>query len=400
MTLPHIEIILMLLPSGVVKIAPYNDKRGKTMSKLDDARVRINEIDREMAQLFSERMKAVEDVAAYKKERGLPIFDEKREQAVIEKNAAFVEDPAIRAHYIRFLQEEMAVSKRYQETLLNGEKVAYSGIPGAFANIAAKKIFPGGRITSFPDFKTAYAAVESGDCDCCVLPIENSFAGEVSGVMDLMFSGSLFLNGVYTLKISQHLLGVKGATLSDIKKVISHPQALAQCAEYLEKHSIKTMDATNTALAARSVRDDGDKTIGAIASEETAKLYGLKILDRDINTSAQNSTRFAVLSRVRHTAPLNDGAKFILMFSVRNEAGALAKAINVIGSYGYNMKALLSRPMKELPWQYYFYIEGEGDLLTENGERMLSELKAHCDRLKTVGRYSDEITLKDGEENE
>lgn len=370
------------------------------MSKLDDARIKINQIDKEMASLFAARMKAVEDVAAYKKEHGLPIFDEKREQAVIEKNASLVEDPVIRAHYIRFLEEEMAVSKRYQETLIKGVKIAYSGIPGAFANIAAKRVFPEGRIVSFSDFKTTYAAVESGECDCCVLPIENSYAGEVSQVMDLMFSGSLFVSGVYTLKIAQHLLGVKGASLSDIRKVISHPQALSQCAKYLEKHGFKTMDATNTALAARSVRDDGDKTIAAIASSETAKLYGLKILDRDINTSAQNSTRFAVFSRAEHTAPLSDDARFILMFSVRNEAGALAKAINVIGEYGYNMKALRSRPMRELPWQYYFYIEGEGNLHSSSGRKMMEELKTHCDSLKAVGRYAGEIILKDGDEDE
>ena len=370
------------------------------MSKLEDARVKINEIDREMAKLFAARMKAVEDVAAYKKEHGLPIFDEKREQALIEKNAAFVEDPAVRAHYVRFLKEEMAVSKQYQETLIKGAKVAYSGIKGAFANIAAKRVFAQCRIVAYPDFRSTYAAVESGDCDCCVLPIENSYAGEVSQVMDLIFSGSLYVTGVYTLKIAQHLLGVKEASLSDIRKVISHPQALSQCAKYLEKHGFKTMDATNTALAARSVRDDGDKTIAAIASSETARLYGLKILDRDINTSAQNSTRFVVLSRAEHTAPLGDDARFMLMFSVKNEAGALAKAINVIGGYGYNMKALRSRPMKELPWQYYFYIEGEGDLHSDSGRKMLEELKTHCDSLKEVGRYAGEIILKDGDEDE
>ena len=369
------------------------------MSKLDEARQSINEIDREMARLFSDRMKAVEDVAAYKKERGLPIFDQKREQALIEKNAAYIEDPAIRSHYIRFLKEEMTVSKSYQESLIKGEKVAYSGIRGAFANIAAKEIFPYGRLVAFPDFSSAYEAVEKGECDCCVLPIENSYAGEVAQVMDLIFSGTLYISGVYTLRIAQHLLGVKDAQLSDIKKVISHPQALSQCADYLKKHGFKTMDATNTALAARSVRDDGDKTIAAIASSETARLYGLKILDSHINKSAENSTRFAVLSRSENTALIGADARFMMMFSVRNEAGALAQAINVIGSYGYNMKALRSRPMKKLSWQYYFYIEAEGDYRNENGRKMLEELTAHCDSLKTVGRYQGEILLKGGDED-
>ncbi len=367
------------------------------MSKLDEARVKINEIDREMARLFSLRMKAVETVAEYKKERGLPILDKDREQALIGKNSSLIDDPAIRSHYIRFLEEELAVSRRYQESLIKGIKVAYAGIRGAFANIAAKKIFPDGRLISFPDFEKAYDAVLKGDCDCCVLPIENSYAGEVTGVMDMMFSGSLHVSGVYTLKVAQHLLGVKGALLSDIKKVISHPQALAQCLDFIRKNGFKTMEATNTALAARSVRDDGDKTIAAIASLETARLYGLDVVASDINKSAQNSTRFAVFTRVDNPSVAGSDAHFMLMFSVKNEAGALAKAINVISGYGFNMKALRSRPMKELPWQYYFYVEAEGDDTGENGRRMLEELSSHCDRLKVVGRYRREILLKDGD---
>lgn len=370
------------------------------MSKLDEARQTINEIDKEMAKLFQKRMKAVENIAVYKKERGLPIFDEKREQALIEKNSAYITDSAIRTYYVPFLKDELKVSKQYQESLIKGVRVAYSGIRGAFANIAARQILPYSRLVSFPDFKSAYEAVESGDCDCCVLPIENSYAGEVSQVMDLMFSGSLFVNGVYTLRIAQHLLGVKGAQLSDIKKVISHPQALAQCADYIRKQGFKTMDATNTALAARSVRDDGDKTIAAIASSETARLYGLSVIDHDINKSAANSTRFAVLSRAQNTGYESADARFMLMFTVKNEAGALAQAINVIGDHGFNMKALRSRPMKELSWEYYFYVEAEGNDDSEEGRKMLSKLSDHCDKLKVVGRYFGERMLEEDDEDE
>ena len=270
------------------------------MDKLQEARTQINEIDSEMAALFERRMQAARVIAEYKKERGLQIYDAKREHAVIEKNAAYINDPDIRSYYVRFLQDEMAVSKRYQEHIISGVKVAYSGIEGAYANIAAKQIFPYGKLISYRDFKAAYEAVERGECDCCVLPIENSYAGEVGQVMDLMFQGSLYVNGLYTLRITHHLLGVPGASGKDIKTVVSHPQALAQCAEYIRKHGYQTIEYANTAKAAKAVKDGCDKSVAAIASAETARLYGLEELDHDINESALNSTRFAVFSRVEN----------------------------------------------------------------------------------------------------
>lgn len=367
------------------------------MDKLSEARAAINEIDREMAGLFERRMQAAKVIAAYKKERGLPICDPAREQAVIERNAALVRDDDVRSYYVRFLNDTMAVSKQYQEHLISGSRIAYSGIEGAFADIAAGKIFPYGRTISYPDFRAAYEAVEKGECDCCVLPLENSYAGEVGQVMDLMFAGSLYVNGIYTLRISQHLLGVEGASIGSIKTVVSHPQALAQCAEYIGRHGFTTVEYANTAMAARAVRDGGDTSVAAIASAQTARLYGLTVLDHDVNESAVNSTRFAVFSRAENQKLTTDDGKFMLMFTVKNEAGALVQALNVLASYGYNMRALRSRPMKNLAWQYYFYIEAEGDETGQNGLDMLRHIALHCDKLKVVGHYSEEIILKDGE---
>ena len=367
------------------------------MDKLQEARTQINEIDSEMAALFERRMQTARVIAEYKKERGLQIYDAKREQAVIEKNAAYIKDPDIRSYYVRFLQDEMAVSKRYQEHIISGVKVAYSGIEGAYANIAAKQIFPYGKLISYRDFKAAYEAVERGECDCCVLPIENSYAGEVGQVMDLMFQGSLYVNGLYTLRITHHLLGVPGASGKDIKTVVSHPQALAQCAGYIRRKGLEKQEYSNTAAAAKAVKDMNDPSVAAIASAETARLYGLEILDHDINESAVNTTRFAVFSRAENRRLSTTDGNFILMFTVRNEVGALAQALNVLGSYGFNMRALKSRPMKDLAWQYYFYIEAEGDETGRNGSDMLRHIALHCDRLKVVGHYSEEILLEDGE---
>ena len=367
------------------------------MDKLSDARTAINEIDREMAGLFERRMMAAKEIAEYKKEHGLPIYDAAREQAVIERNSAYIKDYDVRSYYVRFLNDTMAVSKQYQEHIISGAKIAYSGIEGAFANIAAQKIFPYGRAISYPDFRAAYEAVESGECDCCVLPIENSYAGEVGAVMDLMFSGSLYVNGIYTLRIAHHLLGVEGASIKGVRTVVSHPQALAQCADYIRKKGYKTVEYANTAMAAKAVKDGGDTSVAAIASAETARIYGLEILDHDINESAVNSTRFAVFSRAENRKLSTDDGKFMLMFTVKNEAGALVQALNVLASYGYNMRALRSRPMKDLAWQYYFYIEAEGDETGQNGSDMLRHISLHCDKLKVVGHYSEEIILKDGE---
>ena len=367
------------------------------MDQLGEARVRINEIDEQMARLFEDRMQAAKAVASYKKEHGLPIYDAAREQTLIERNKAFIRDGEISAYYTRFLGGVMALSKQYQERLISGAKIAYCGIEGAFANIAATKIFPYGGVVSYPDFRSAYEAVENGDCDCCVLPIENSYAGEVGQVMDLMFSGSLYVNGIYTLRIAQHLLGVQGASLKQVKTVVSHPQALAQCAGYIRKRSYKTEEFSNTAAAAKSVKERNDPSAAAIASVETARLYGLEILDHDVNESAMNSTRFAVFSRAENRKLSTPDGNFILMFTVKNEVGALAQALNVLGSYGFNMRALKSRPMKDLAWQYYFYIEAEGDETGRNGADMLRHIALHCDKLKVVGHYSEEILLEDGE---
>ena len=358
-------------------------------NSLDKARKEINEIDSEMAKLFVRRMRAAEAVAEYKKERGLAIFDPVREEEVIRKNSAKVEDELLRAYYVNFLQNNMAVSRAYQSRLMEGMKVAYSGTEGAFAHIATEKLYPSARKIAFGDFTSAYRAVERGECDICVLPVENSSNGEVGQVTDLMFSGSLYVNGMFELAVSQDLLGVRGAKMSDIKEVISHAQALGQCAKYIRDHGFTEKEYTNTALAAKYVADLGDKSVAAIASAEAADIFGLSVLDHDINESKNNTTRFAVFSRVANKRISKEtGVHSILLFTVRNEAGALARAIDVIGSHGFNMRTLRSRPMKELLWQYYFYVEAEGNIQTEAGSSMMEELGEFCDRLKFAGTYT------------
>ena len=268
-------------------------------------------------------------------------------------------------------------------------KIAYSGIEGAFAHIAARRLFPEQELKPYGDFRLAYEAVEQGECDYAVLPIENSYAGDVGQVTDLMFQGSLFVNGVYTLNVQQNLLGVKGANIESVRKVVSHPQALEQCGDFIASHDFTTETAVNTARAAKLVSELADTSLAAIASEETAKLYGLEILKSGINGHKDNSTRFAILSR-EEGAKIETGSDnntFILMFAVKNEAGALVKVLNKLGEFGYNMSVIHSRPLKGMAWSYYFYIEAEGEYGTEAYKQMISEMEYRCNKLKVLGRF-------------
>ena len=364
------------------------------MDTLQQARDTINAVDRELARLFTERMHAVRQVAEYKEERGLPIFDAAREAEVLKKAGNLIDDDTLRSYFLLFMEETMKISKRYQRSLIEGVRVAYSGVEGAFAHIAAQRLFPEGSLISHPDFASAYQSVVSGDCELCVLPLENSYAGEVSQVLDLTYAGPLTITGVYNLRVKHNLLGVPGTKIGDIKTVLSHPQALDQCAAYIKDHGFEERRATNTAVAAQTVAEGKDRTLAAIASAETAALYGLTVLDHDINASDTNTTRFAVYSRVENEASSKKDHIFLLLFTVSNTAGALAKAVNVISAYGFNMRVLRSRPVKDKPFQYYFYVEAEGDEKSERGQSMLKALAACCSSLKIAGRYAPETTLE------
>ena len=368
--------------------------------ELAELREEIRILDEQMAELFVKRMEAVKGVAAYKQERGLPIEDKEQEARVIEGRGKLIGDPQLRSYYVQFLQSTMDISKSWQHRLMEGIRVAYCGVEGAFAHIAAIRIFPDGAAVPFASFEEAYSSVENGQCDLAVLPIENSYAGEVGQVLDLMLSGSLHVNGVYDLSVSQNLLGVPGARLEDIRTVISHPQAIAQCSDYLRSRGFETREASNTAVAARQIAELGDKSTAVIASQEAADLYGLSILDHDINESMANTTRFAVFSRVEDEfSRKREGSAFLLLFIVKDEVGGLAKAVNVISAYNFNMRVLRSRPMKNQPWHYYFYAEVEGDDTSDNGQRMIRALKGACHMVKVAGRYTAAGNALQGGEN-
>lgn len=359
------------------------------MKDINDSRNEINKIDKEMALLFEKRMNECRNVVEYKIANSMPIFDGSREDLVINNNLNNITNDELKEYYTTFIKNVMEISKRYQESKLSGLRVAYSGVKGAYGFIAAKNTFPNCNLISMDNFDLAYHSVESGENDRVVLPIENSFVGDVGEVMDLIFQGSLYINSIYDLHINHCIIANVGTTLKDIKTVISHPQALAQCSRFIKEHNFNTEDEINTAFAGKKLKESKSRDIAVIASRETAEEYGLNILKENINNVNTNTTRFAVLSRVMLNTKNEDISKksFVIVFTAKNTAGALAKCLDIIGAYGFNMRNLRSRLMQDLMWTYYFFCEIEGDYDTEEGREMMAALKVFCDRLKIVGNY-------------
>lgn len=361
------------------------------MDNLEKCRKQINEIDDAMAVLFEQRMQAARMIGEYKKEHGLPVKDQARENAIIAKGKKRISEKEFEGYYVDFQKSLMSISCALQEQITAGMKIGYSGVPGAYAYIAAKQLFPEAKLIPFANFEPAYRAAENGEVDCAVLPLENSYAGDVGAVMDLMFAGHLFVNQIYDLDIEHQILGVSGADIKQVRTVVSHPQALSQCDNYIKYHNLETVEFSNTARAAEYVKGLNDPTVAAIASCETASLYGLDILERNIQSMKNNTSRFGVFSRAQNLPQAearDDSCGFMLMFTVPNEAGSLAITLDIIGAHGFNMRNLKSRPMKDLLWSYYFYVEAEGNIVTDEGSDMLSELKAVCGQMKLIGTYS------------
>ena len=184
-------------------------KNNKNTEELKEIREKITKTDNQMAELFEDRMELVKKVAQYKKDNGLPVYDPKREEQVLQNGIDRMEKPELKSHYVSFMKSVMEIARRYQSGILEGLKDAYSGTEGAFAHIAASKVFPGAQKIPYTSFKKAYEAVENGECDCAVLPVENSFAGDVDQVNDLMYAGTLFINGMYDLAVTHDLLGIQ-----------------------------------------------------------------------------------------------------------------------------------------------------------------------------------------------
>ena len=352
------------------------------MKDIEYWRREIDRVDLEMVRLFQERMNIVEGIARFKQANHMKIVDEGREKEVISKNLLRIEDEKLKKYYRQFLINVMEVSKEYQKDILGlGERVGYQGVEGAFSYIAMKKIFKNLESKSFETFENVFQGVESGKLKYGIIPIENSYTGEIGEVFDLLKKYDCHVVKTYDLKINQNLLGVRGSTIKDLKEIYSHPQGFLQSERFLKERGWKHIDYGNTAASAKYISEVGDKSKAAIGSIETAEIYDLDVLAENINTTDNNCTKFIVISREE----LKAGDTFSLLIAAEHQAGALAGVIKLIEKYGYNMLNIKSRPIKDVPWEYYFYIELEGNLM--EAEELIRELKVESKYLKVLGSY-------------
>lgn len=355
------------------------------MSKnLKDLREKINELDAKIRELWIERLECAKNIVEYKKENNLPIFDAKREKEVIENNSQNIHDPLIKKHYVNFLHYVMDNSKEYQKEISDAYVVGYSGVEGAFAHIASEKLFPYQDKNKYSNFESVFLALKNKEILKAVIPFENSFTGEVGEILDLLFKYDFYIEEIFNLEIKQNLIGIKGAKLADIKKIYTHSQAYNQCYDYLRDRNIEFVPFANTALAAKHVKEKNNPNIACIASKETADIYELEVLASDIHSSNMNQTKFIVLSDNLNL----EGNRFNALFTVDVGSGKLAPIMNIIAKNGFNLESIRSRTLKDLPWQYYFYIEVEGSLKDEKTQKLIKELKENCQSFKVIGSYN------------
>ena len=367
------------------------EKGSPDMDLLQQARAEIDRIDAEMAALFAQRMHAVADVARYKAKTGKPVFDPAREAAVLDQNAARLQDEELRPYYRAFLQKAMDVSRAYQRAMLGRDTAAYQGVPGAWSHIALRRLYPFARETSFATWAEVFDAVQRGDAQTGVLPFENSSAGDVSTVLDLLYTHpDLVIARMCDLPIRQDLLGVPGGTLAQVRTVVSHTQALAQSSAFLQQHGLATRTWSNTAEAARYVAEQNDPALAAIASAETAGLYGLQVLAQGVNTEGDNTTRFIVIERTAQPPAPAPGQRLALLFTVRHEPGQLAAVLDRIGARGFNMECIKSRPLPHVPFEYYFYVQlvCPAQNTAESCNALLGDLRAACNTLRPLGAFA------------
>lgn len=353
------------------------------MNLLEEARIKINQIDQQVAKLFEERMNVVNDVLAYKRENNLPIFDAAREKDVILRNSTFIQNSVYIPYYQHFLQDLMDVSKQYQLSLLNSNKVAYQGCKGAFSHIALMKLFPDYNAISFSTFQEVFEAVSNREVSYGIIPMENSYTGEIGEVLDLLKKYDCYITDCYNLEVTQNLVGIPGTKINEIKQIYSHPQAIQQSLRYLKPFDVELIPFANTALAAKYIQEEQNPTKAAIAAKETAELYQLEILEEKINTSSDNMTRFIIIEKELK----KDVDHFCLLFSLKHEMGQLASVLDCIREFGFNLINIRSRATHETAWEYFFFLELEGSYHSENTEKLIASIEPLTKFFKVVGTY-------------
>ncbi|MFV0314869.1 MAG: bifunctional chorismate mutase/prephenate dehydratase [Anaerotignum sp.] len=376
---------------------------------LDILRNRINTMDDEIVKLFVERMQTAAKIAEEKAEKQLPVLDQKRENAVLQRVMEQAGDEF--ELYAKTMYHTMLeVSKSYQARLLNKETplsaeilsnirepkmefpakaiVACQGVEGSYAERACGKLFAIPNKMFFNSFESVFNAVETGLCQYGVLPIENSSAGSVTEVYDLMVRHKFYIVKSLKLHINHVLVAKNGVKLSDIKEIISHEQALQQCSEFLKNSpnvSVKVFE--NTATAAKYIAECDRRDIAAIASPECAKLYGLDILKDDVQNNQNNYTRFICIAK---NMEIYAGAnKISLMLSVEHRPGSLHEMIGKVACRGVNLSKLESRPIPGKDFEFRFYFDLDGSVFSPQVVELLKDMEVSAEKLSFLGCYSE-----------
>ncbi len=380
--------------------------------ELSDMRQEIDEIDRELVALFVRRMNVSADVAAYKKDVGMPVTDASRERALLDK----VSDLAGKEfeEYTRTLYATvMELSRSYQHKKMgngaclydeivaaldatpklfpNRATVACQGVEGAYSQIAAERLFAAPNILFFSDWEKVFSAIEAGLCRYGVIPIENSTAGSVKKVYDLMISRNFKIVRTVRVKIDHNLLVNKGTKPTDIREIVSHEQAIDQCAAYLASvfPNAKITRVENTARAAQMVAESGRRDIASISSRACAARYGLDVLDACVQDNGNNHTRFICITNASEIYPGAD--RTTLMLVAQHRPGSLYRILARFNALGINLLKLESRPIPDRDFEFMFYFDLEVPVYSPKLAQLLSELESECDEFTYLGSYSEII---------
>lgn len=378
--------------------------------ELKEIREKIDCIDDKIVQLFVDRMNLAGEVAKNKIETGKMVSDSTREDEIIYRLASKTPDEL--KYYIKELYSTMfAVSKSLQNKIVNTNSetveqiknalniddksfpvsatVACQGVNGANSGVAAKRVFPISEISYFKTFEGVFSAVDKGLCEFGILPIENSTAGSVLEVYDLMNRYNFYITKAIRVKINHCLAVIPGADKKDIKKVYSHNQALKQCVEYIKTQKFEGIEVENTAVAAKSVLEGQDKTVAAICSKECASIYGLKIIDENIEDNSSNFTRFIVISKKLNIYKGND--KISIMTSASHEVGSLSKLLLRFSALGLNLSKIESRPIVGSDFEFLFYFDFDGNIEDAGVLNLIAEMENGSIRFKFLGSYKEII---------
>lgn len=374
------------------------------MKDLNQIRQEIDSIDKQLIELFKQRMDCAKAVGEYKKANSIPVLNQSRENQVLDKveNMGGEYGTFARLLYSNIMELSRALQhtimgsgKALRENILNASpqmeteniKVAYQGIKGANGHEAVLRLFPKGIPTNYKTFGDVFDAVDKGEVSCGVLPVENSNAGSVATVYDLILKHRFYIVGALDLPIDYCLGGLKQSELSDIERVWSHPQSLSQCSNYIAKHNFDSTPCSNTAVAARNVAKEKRLNVAAICSYKAAEEYGLKVLDNHLQDSKGNTTRFIVISKKLYIPENAD--KISLCFGLPHVTGSLYSVLCRFNSLGLNLTKIESRPMLSDGFEYLFYLDFTGNVRSENVLNLLCALSEELPDFSFFGNYTE-----------